>query len=109
MSKNPLTKSDLTAFLETLDKRLSAIEETGKRLQAIFDNASVGSITASEFVSISTAAELLEVSEDSVQRWIKSGDLQAYRAPGGRLIRLKTADLHHCMKALPNPKARKAI
>jgi excisionase family DNA binding protein len=44
-----------------------------------------------EYVSAKRAAELLGVSEQSVRRWIGSGELSVHRA--GRLLRLRLQDV----------------
>ena len=45
-----------------------------------------------EYLSVSEAATLLEVSESTIWRWIDKGDLPAYRV-GQRRIRLKKGDV----------------
>lgn len=44
-------------------------------------------------VNVAEAAELLRVSQRTVQRYIRDGHLKAVRLPGGRITRIKRADV----------------
>lgn len=62
-------------------------------------------MTAKNFLTIEQAAEYLNVSQWTIRRMIKSGELTAYAR--GRVIRIRPADLEAVLKptdAWLNPK-----
>ncbi|THD71888.1 MAG: DNA-binding protein [Bradyrhizobium sp.] len=50
-----------------------------------------------KFFTIAEVAEIVEVATRTVRRWIKSGDLVAYRFRG--LVRIGAADLNEFLEA----------
>lgn len=52
----------------------------------------------SEFLTIDSAAELLECSPWTVRRAINRGDIRAYRFKKTRVIRIKRSDLDKALK-----------
>jgi len=51
--------------------------------------------------SVDGAAEFAGVEAKTVRRAIERGDLRAYRPRGGRLIRIRAADLDAWLEPLP--------
>lgn len=56
--------------------------------------------TASEFLTIEQAAELMSMSCITIRRHIGDGSIPAYRC-GKRLIRIRRKDLEAAMKRIP--------
>lgn len=55
--------------------------------------------TEPEYLSLVTAAEILDVNERTVRNWIREGRIQSYRM-GPRQIRIKRADLDALLKPI---------
>ncbi|MCB0889204.1 MAG: helix-turn-helix domain-containing protein [Nocardioidaceae bacterium] len=53
------------------------------------------------WLSQAEAAEHMGVSTRTLRTWVSQGRIAAYRAPGGRLVRFKEADLDACMRRVP--------
>ncbi len=60
-------------------------------------------ISNSQLLSPSQAAELLGLSVRTIRRRIASGQLPAYRS-GRKVIRIKTADLDRIFRRIPSAK-----
>ncbi len=46
-----------------------------------------------DLITPQAAARILSVTDRTIQRWIKDGHLPATRLPGGRLLRIRRADV----------------
>jgi excisionase family DNA binding protein len=57
-------------------------------------------MAAAKYVTPSTAADQLLVSERTLRRWIAAGELPAYRV-GPRQIRIAVDDLDALMRRIP--------
>jgi excisionase family DNA binding protein len=56
-------------------------------------------------LTLRESADLLNISKDTLRRWIKSGELPAYRV-GPRAIRIRRSDLTRLTFAAPLGKAK---
>jgi excisionase family DNA binding protein len=55
----------------------------------------------SGFLTVAEAATFLGISTKSIRRAISSGEIQAFRLPGGALIRIPVGALTDALKPIP--------
>jgi excisionase family DNA binding protein len=56
-----------------------------------------------DWLTVSEAAEVASVSEETIRTWIKTNELTAVRPRGGRIYRIKRSDLEQCLRASVRP------
>jgi excisionase family DNA binding protein len=67
---------------------------------------SVLSESAAEWVSVVEAAEFLGVTTRTIRNYVAQGTLTGYRAPTGRKIRLRVAEVRDLLRPIANGSAK---
>jgi excisionase family DNA binding protein len=81
---------------ELLEPLMAEVRELKAAISLLGDKGSRASVSA-EYISIPSAAQLIEVDPRTIRAWISDGQLRAYGSKGTRRVRID--ELHNLMAA----------